>query len=156
MTSGATVHVDLDDPAGYWAAAIECWIRGDKERLLTLLADDSIPVTTEARAWLAEALLGNVRINTGRRKVVLTARQAMQLWALFDYAPDGQALPRTDAGWEAASKRTGIPARTIKELVPKTRRNVRGHKPYQKVGADVPDAALASDPFGLAKAKNSR
>lgn len=66
---------------------------------------------------------------------------------LFNFIPK---LPRTLAGRQEAALRLGITEKQVRTLLPKTRANVKGHKPY---GRRSPMAASANDPFSLAGRK---
>lgn len=66
---------------------------------------------------------------------------------LFNFIPK---LPRTRAGREKAARILGITEKQVRTLLPKTRTNVKGHKPY---GWKSPITAQANDPFGIARKK---
>lgn len=58
-------------------------------------------------------------------------------------------LPRTLAGRQEAARLLGITEKQVRALLPRTRTNVRGHKPY---AAPLPAAAHpAHDPFRLTR-----
>lgn len=63
----------------------------------------------------------------------------------------GEGLPRTEDGYKKAAKLTGIPVKTIKQKLPKTRKNVlvRKHRLPSKTHPEL----KFNDPFGLAKKK---
>ena len=68
----------------------------------------------------------------------------LRLQRMFD-GPD--RLPRTLAGRQEAARRLGITEKQVRTLLPMTRSNARGHKPYTAVAAP---AFRANDPFSLA------
>lgn len=145
------ISLDLDDPVGLWETAIRCWGQGDEGRVYLLLADESVPVPAVARQWLTEAVAGRLVRKVGRPRARLTAAQEFFAWAMFDYAPPGKELPRTRAGYAEAGKRLGVSPRQIEQLLPRTRKNTRGHKPYAWKAADP-----VHDPFGLTKPRKAR
>lgn len=57
--------------------------------------------------------------------------------------------PRTKAGFAAAAKALGITPKQAENWTPKTRQNVKGHKPYKSARPAL--GSSASDPFGLTK-----
>lgn len=82
----------------------------------------------------------------------LRRKYGHQIYALFD-APWGAHLPRTDAGRREAAQRLGLTEKQVRTLLPKTRINVRGHKPYSYRASHL---ASANDPFSLALKKPKR
>lgn len=59
-----------------------------------------------------------------------------------------KGLPRTLEGRQEAAKRLGSTEKQVRTLLPKTRKNVKGHKPYRwKSQATV----SANDPFSLGR-----
>lgn len=91
-----------------------------------------------------------------KRVRLLNLRQPRaKRWALASYFGAPGAPPRTRVGFEAAALALGITPRQAEEWTPKTRANVRGHKPQR--AATRAKAVAAHDPFGLAaKRKNPR
>lgn len=69
---------------------------------------------------------------------------------LFNFLPK---LPRTLAGRQEAARRLGITEKQVRTLLEKTRKNVKGHKPY---GRKISTAASANDPFSLAGRKEPK
>lgn len=63
-----------------------------------------------------------------------------------------EKLPRTEAGYQQAAARTGLTPKQVKDMLPKTRNNVRGHKPY---GWKATSSGNANDPFKLARKPKS-
>jgi hypothetical protein len=59
-------------------------------------------------------------------------------------------LPRTAEGREEAARILGITEKQVRVLLPKTRTNVKGHKPYKTA---ISTSARANDPFSLAVPK---
>ena len=59
-------------------------------------------------------------------------------------------LPRTLAGREEAARILGITEKQVRALLPKTRINIKGHKPY---GLKSVNVGSANDPFSLAASK---
>lgn len=55
-------------------------------------------------------------------------------------------LPRTTEGREEAARILGITEKQVRVLLPKTRTNVKGHKPYKTA---ISTSARANDPFSL-------
>jgi len=62
---------------------------------------------------------------------------------MFNFLPK---LPRTPAGYKEAARRLGITEKQVRTLLPKTRTNVKGHKPY---GCVASGGIMANDPFSL-------
>ena len=61
-----------------------------------------------------------------------------------------EKLPRTLEGRKEAARQLGITEKQVRALLPKTRTNTKGHKPY---GWKSATAASANDPFSLAAGK---
>jgi hypothetical protein len=61
-----------------------------------------------------------------------------------------KALPRTLAGRQKAAEILGISEKQVRTLMPKTRSNVKGHKPYS---FRQQNNIQANDPFSLAATK---
>ncbi len=80
-----------------------------------------------------------------RNAAKLRQRYGRVVPALF--SPVGR-LPRTQDGYEQAATMLGLTIKQIKDLLPKTRTNTRGRKPYASHGANI-----AHDPFSMAKKK---
>lgn len=114
--------------------------------------------------WLASAFLRrydavlNCRIGTWdeafgaaqpRGKHLSTLRLHRMFGARVQRLFDGpNRLPRTLAGRQEAARQLGITEKQVRTLLPKTRTNVRGHKPYREA---VQPAVGANDPFALAR-----
>lgn len=127
------VQIDFDDPTDAWHSAIDLWARG-KRGHVHLLLDGERPIPTFARQWLMLALEGKEPRKRGRPATEPTARQAMMLFALFDWAPDGKQLPRNRTGYTKAAKIIGAEPREVERWLPRTRANRRG-------GPSAPDTA---------------
>jgi hypothetical protein len=61
-------------------------------------------------------------------------------------------FPRTDEGFTEAAKVLGITRKQAQSMLPKTRKNVRGHKPYKSLAS----SPAAHDPFALAGRKSPK
>jgi hypothetical protein len=61
-------------------------------------------------------------------------------------------LPRTLAGRQEAARQLGISEKQVRALLPKTRVNVRGHKPYTAATTNT-ETPPAHDPFHLTRKK---
>lgn len=83
-----------------------------------------------------------------RTKLHVWRLRRVKQWQLHAYFLRPGAPPRTPEGWKAAAAACGITPKQAKEWTPKTRSNVKGHKPYRK--AATCSAEQAHDPFGLA------
>ena len=75
--------------------------------------------------------------------------QLMQLFTNSEFH-GRKRLPRTLEGREESARILGISEKQVRLLLPKTRTNIKGHKPYG--GASV-SVASANDPFSLAASK---
>lgn len=86
---------------------------------------------------------------TGKHLSTLRLRRQYRIAVseLFNFLPK---LPRTLAGRQEAARRLGITEKQVRTLLPKTRKNVKGHKPY---GWKSSTTAQANDPFGIARKK---
>ena len=76
-------------------------------------------------------------------------------WRLQELFKDSEfhgraRLPRTLRGREEAARFLGISEKQARALLPKTRTNIKGHKPYGWKSATV---GSANDPFSLAASK---
>lgn len=82
----------------------------------------------------------------------LQREYGLRVLALFenDKFRGKNGLPRTLAGRQEAAKILGITEKQVRTLLPKTRANVKGHKPYRTRSAT---AVSANDPFSLAARK---
>ena len=91
---------------------------------------------------------------TGKHLSTLKLKRmyGLQLMQLFtDNEFHGRKrLPRTLEGREKAARILGISEKQVRLLLPKTRTNIKGHKPYVGVSVSV---ASANDPFSLAASK---
>ena len=58
-------------------------------------------------------------------------KKALLLPSLLSMFSGPNALPRTDSGYRQAAAAHGITAQQVKDWLPKTRSNVRGHKPQR-------------------------
>ena len=78
----------------------------------------------------------------------LRRRYGYQIAALFtdDKFRGIKSLPRTIEGRTEAAKILGITEKQVRNLMPKTRTNVRGHKPYVPKSSGM---ISANDPFSL-------
>lgn len=79
-------------------------------------------------------------------------------WRLNELFTDNEfygrkKLPRTPEGREEAARLLGITEKQVRVLLPKTRTNVKGHKPYGRSAANV---ASANDPFSIATRKTPK
>lgn len=60
---------------------------------------------------------------------------------------------RTQEGRELVAKSLGLTEKQVRTILPKTRKNVKGHKPYKTA---ISTSARANDPFSLAVQKNTQ
>lgn len=88
-------------------------------------------------------LKGKGSMRTRRQKALLLP----WLRAMFE---GPQALPRTPEGWARAARAHGLTPQQVKDWLPKTRKNTRGHKPYSPPSSGT---VHANDPFGLVARK---
>lgn len=85
-----------------------------------------------------------------RTKLETMRLRRLKQFELQSFFRRSDAPPRTPEGWQAAAEALGISPKQAKEWTPKTRRNIRGHKPYRP---ESDAAAAAHDPFGLGRKK---
>lgn len=83
-----------------------------------------------------------------------TRRQKRLILPWLQHMFDGPlGLPRTEEGYRQAAAAHGITPQQVKDWLPKTRKNTRGHKPQRaSVGAHL-GAYLSGPKVGLSKKK---
>lgn len=125
--------------------AVPDWLASDFALRLREVSAFAVPTLDDARAF---GPLPTRREGDQLSTAALRAKWEDFLRVMFAPGP----FPRTGVGFERAAKVTGLSTKQIRKLLPRTRRNVRGHKPQK----EVPTAgASAHDPFSLTKRPKS-
>lgn len=107
----------------------------------------------EVDTW--DEAFGSAHMSSGRHlsTLRLERKYGFSLSELFTDQDNQDKLPRTTDGYKQAAVRLGITEKQVRTLLPKTRTNQRGHKPYTKSSSA---AGSASDPFSIASTKGPK
>lgn len=101
-----------------------------------------------AGSWDDAAAFG--RPYPQRTEIALLRLRRIKRLELQSYFLRQDAPPRTKAGFALAAKALGITPTQARNWTPRTRKNVRGHKPYSPTASNL---GTAHNPFGLSGRK---